>query len=435
MRILLVSPYHGGSHAAWARSLQRHSRHEIELLTLPDRFWKWRMHGGAVTLARRWLRDGPAADAILATDMLDLTTFLALTRPATDGVPAVLYMHENQLTYPLPAAGEGGPMRRQGGERDHHYAFVNFASMLAAERVVFNSRFHHDAWFEELPCFLRHFPEHNELGAVEALRARSSVLPVGIEAGALRRTEPTAARVSAPGPQPAGKSQPSGLGTERSPKREDLHSTAAASRDPASAGSGTAGAPLVLWNQRWEYDKNPAQLLRALRDVADRGVAFRLAICGRPYGESPPELAAIREAFADRLVHFGFAEDDAYRRLLGEASIVVSTAVHEFFGIAVLEAMAAGAFAILPDRLSYPELLDGPEVGEATRERCLYDSHEGLVDRLAWGVQSPGEATRMGAELARNARRFDWTQVAPAYDALFERVRRETARGDRPREQ
>jgi glycosyltransferase involved in cell wall biosynthesis len=426
MRVLLVSPYHGGSHAAWALGLRRHSRHEIELLTLPDRFWKWRMHGGAVTLARRWLRDGTAVDAILATDMLDLTTFLALTRPASGGVPAVLYMHENQLTYPLPADGETGPMRRQGGERDHHYAFVNFASMLAAERVVFNSEFHRDTWFEALPRFLRHFPEHNELGAIEALRARSSVLPVGIEAGALRRTEPTAARVSAPGPHSAGKSQPSQLGPTRAPEQEDLRSTAAASRDSADAGSGTAGAPLVLWNQRWEYDKNPAQLLRALRDVADRGIAFRLAICGRPYGESPPELATIRETFADRLAHFGFADDDEYRRLLGEAAIVVSTAVHEFFGIAVLEAMAAGAFAVLPNRLSYPELLDGPEVSDETRRSCLYDSHDGLVDRLVRGLQSPEETAQMRAELARSARRFDWRRVAPAYDELLDRLRLET---------
>ena len=125
-------------------------------------------------------------------------------------------------------------------------------------------------------------------------------------------------------------------------------------------------------------------------------------------------------------MHFGFADDDAYRRLLGQASIVVSTAAHEFFGIAVLEAMAAGAFAILPDRLSYPELLDGPEVGDETRRSCLYDSNDGLVDRLVRALQSPEETARMGAELARNARRFDWTRVVRMYDELLDRLRLET---------
>jgi hypothetical protein len=57
MKILLISPYRGGSHQAWAEGYQAHSVHEVTLLTLPDRFWKWRMHGGAVTLARRFLED------------------------------------------------------------------------------------------------------------------------------------------------------------------------------------------------------------------------------------------------------------------------------------------------------------------------------------------------------------------------------------------
>ncbi len=377
MRILLISPYHGGSHASWAQGLERHSRHTVELLTLPDRFWKWRMHGGAATLARRFLADHQRPDVILATDMLDLTTFLALTRAVTADVPAVLYMHENQLTYPLPAERDAGPMRRQGGERDHHYAFVNFSSMLAADRVAFNSAFHHDAWFEALPRFLRHFPEHNELGSVDELRSRSCVLPVGIET-------------------------------------DDLEASAATPDSPAP--------PLIIWNQRWEYDKNPAQLLRALREVADRGVAFQLAICGQAFGKSPPGFEGIEEMFGDRLIHLGFADAEHYRRLLVQATLTVSTADHEFFGVAVLEAMAGGAFAVLPERLSYPELIGGPEVSAETRERCLYRSYEELVETIVWALEDNQAATRIGKQLARNARRFDWRRVAPEYDTLFESI-------------
>jgi len=40
MKILLVSPFHGGSHQAWAEGLREHSSADIRLLTLPDRFWK-----------------------------------------------------------------------------------------------------------------------------------------------------------------------------------------------------------------------------------------------------------------------------------------------------------------------------------------------------------------------------------------------------------
>lgn len=52
MRILLIEPYYGGSHKAWADGLWHYSRHHIDLLTLPAQFWKWRMQGGAITLAR-----------------------------------------------------------------------------------------------------------------------------------------------------------------------------------------------------------------------------------------------------------------------------------------------------------------------------------------------------------------------------------------------
>ncbi|MGD2078248.1 MAG: DUF3524 domain-containing protein, partial [Chloroflexota bacterium] len=122
MRILIVSSYHGGSHRAWAEGYTRYSAHDVELLALPARFWKWRMHGGAITLARRYLESlssGRQAmpDLLLFTDMVDLTTFMALTRRENPTLPAVLYMHENQLTYPLPEQPDTGPMRRQRGER------------------------------------------------------------------------------------------------------------------------------------------------------------------------------------------------------------------------------------------------------------------------------------------------------------------------------
>ena len=120
LKIALLSPYHTGSHRAWAEGYRRHSRHDVRLFSLPGRFWKWRMHGGAVTLASAYRESGFAADLLLATDMLDLTTFLALTRDLTAGLPVALYLHENQLTYPLPADGSTGPMRRQKGERDRH---------------------------------------------------------------------------------------------------------------------------------------------------------------------------------------------------------------------------------------------------------------------------------------------------------------------------
>ena len=96
--LLITEPFLGGSHAAWANGYAQHSSHEVEIMGLKDSFWKWRMHGGAITLAKKYLQEGLKPDAIIVSDMLDLTTFLALTREQTANTPVYLYFHENQLT-------------------------------------------------------------------------------------------------------------------------------------------------------------------------------------------------------------------------------------------------------------------------------------------------------------------------------------------------
>ena len=80
MRILIVEPYLAGSHKSWAEGYRAHSRHDVEIIGLSGSSWKWRMHGGAVTLARRYLELEADPDLIIATDMLDVTTFQSLTR-------------------------------------------------------------------------------------------------------------------------------------------------------------------------------------------------------------------------------------------------------------------------------------------------------------------------------------------------------------------
>ena len=134
MRILLVEPYYTGSHASWAEGYAQHSQHQVDILSLPGRFWKWRMHGGAVTLARKFLASPLIPDLILATDMLDLTTFLALSADRTASLPTAIYFHENQLTYPWSPEDRDLILRR-----DKHYGFINYTSALAANAVLFNS--------------------------------------------------------------------------------------------------------------------------------------------------------------------------------------------------------------------------------------------------------------------------------------------------------
>lgn len=386
IRILIISPYHGGSHQAWAEGYRRFSQHDVQLLTLPARFWKWRMHGGSVTLAHKFLvkeyndqirrRSDLSGkilpDVIFATDMVDLTTFLALTRPHTSSLPVVLYMHENQLTYPLPLDAGTGPMRRQKGERDLHYAFINYASMLAADRILFNSRHHMYSLFEELFRFLKRFPDYNELNTIPALREKSAILPVGID---FQRF------------------------------------------DAVKADKEGDAWPLILWNQRWEYDKNPNMFFQALYRIAEEGIPFRLALCGQNFRQRPIEFEEASNRLANQLVFQGYANDRQYAHLLWEATVTISTAEHEFFGVSIAEAIYCRTFPVLPNRLSYPELIP-PNY----HQDCLYNTKEGLLRRIRRALTQSAEVSAITDVLAKNVCQFDWKIIAPRYDKLFSKM-------------
>lgn len=374
MEILLISPYHGGSHRAWAEGYQQHSQHTVQLLTLPAHYWKWRLEGGAITLARLFLEAPKRPNFILATSMTNLPTFLALTRTHTHHIPTALYMHENQLTYPLPQDGRTGPMRRQLGERDLHYALINYTSMLAADAIFFNSAYHQNSWFAALPAMLKHFPEYNEMQNVELLQQKSQVLPVGIDFQRLTIEH------SISNPQSPIPNLP----------------------------------PLILWNQRWEYDKNPEMFLRALYALHQEGIPFRAALCGQWFVKRPLYLDTAVEKLGARIIHLGYADETTYKNLLWQADVVVSTAYHEFFGISILEAIYCHTFPILPRRLSYPELLPEPY-----HLKCLYQNERGLLQRLRWALANVAEAREIGRVLGTAVSVYDWSSLKEQYDSLF----------------
>ena len=431
MRILLLEPYCGGSHRAWAEGYAAHSRHDVTLLTLPGRFWKWRMQGGALTLAERARALPARPDLVLASDMLNLPAFLALSRDVLAGVPAVLYCHENQLTYPCSP----------GEKRDLTYGMINWLSMLAADRVYFNSRYHLEEWFDELPRLLKHLPDYVHLHRIADVQARSGVLPVGCDLHRLDPT-PTLRRSGAPPAAErgtAGRHTP-GLEATIEPSqglpplhRLDPAPTLRRSEKPCAAEQGTAGRhtpgleatiepsqgfpPLILWNQRWEYDKDPETFFRALFTLADEGLDFRVALAGKSHRRTAPEFEMAQERLGARVVHFGYADEARYGALLRQAALVVSTAVHEFFGIAVVEAIYCGCCPVLPCRLAYPELI--PEHHHAA---CLYEDFEGLLAHLRRYLAHPDHTRALAADLRPAVARFDWSEMCPRYDEEMEKA-------------
>ena len=356
MRVYLLEPYLTGSHRSWAEGYAAHSGHEVHLVTLPGQFWKWRQTGGFVTLAGRFRRaveqHGPP-DVILATSLLDVAGFLGLTRDLTAGVPVALYLHENQITYP-----EAGRTRVE----DRH-GLLSWTSLVAADAIAFNSEFHRDALFGALPDFLGSFPDERHLHLIDSVESRSTVLPVGVDLVRLGRTTPH-------------RSEP----------------------------------PLILWNHRWDADKDPPAFFDALDALASGSAAFRVALCGERFALQSEAYRDRIESLGDRVVVDRELAASEYPGVLASADIVVSTALQEFFGISVVEAMSAAVFPILPDRLVYPE-----RIPDNLRDRCLYRTAGDLVDRLTAALAAT-DRDDVGRWLARSVERFDWSEVAPAYD-------------------
>ena len=138
--------------------------------------------------------------------------------------------------------------------------FTDITTALAAERVVFNSRTHLDRFFDALPGFLNMMPDCRPNWVAEPIRRKACVIHPGC-------------RFARTGDAPR-------------PRRE--------------------GPPLIIWNHRWEFDKNPEGFVEALDVLLDRGDDFRLALLGERYRKIPEAFSRVRERYGRRIIHDGY---------------------------------------------------------------------------------------------------------------------------------
>jgi glycosyltransferase involved in cell wall biosynthesis len=369
LRILALEPYYGGSHRAFLDGYAAHTRHRLEALTMPARKWKWRMRGAALSMHELIRERSGDFDVLLASDYVDLAALAGMTPRLLGGVPRVVYFHENQLTYPVPSEDE----------RDYQFGFTNVTTCLAADRVLFNSRHHLESFLAGAQGMLRRMPDCVPDWAPQRIRERAEVIPVGVDLETI-----------------------------------DANRGRAAPRE---------GPLTVVWNHRWEYDKGARAFFEVMMELQSEGREFALVVTGRQFRTSPLVFEEAWERLRPRMRNFGYVESrDEYCKLLLESDVVVSTASQEFFGISVVEGVYAGCLPLLPNGLSYPELI--PEAWHGT---CLYEGRDDLKARLARCMERPEEAR--AANLSAQMRRFGWGQVAPRLDSVMESVP-----GGRPRD-
>lgn len=373
MKILLIEPFYSGSHKHFADQLKKHSCHDITLLTLPGKFWKWRMYGAAATLGKQFINMDLKPDLIMATDMLDLSVFLSVVRRHLDPrVPVIGYFHENQMAYPWQPDSKD-----LQHNRDLHYGMLNYQNILAADHTLFNSAYNRNSLFDELQAFFKKMPDHRHTDMVNELRDKSSVMPLGLELNPLLVDAPKTLDEITDHPSPNA-------------------------------------APLILWNHRWEHDKNPEEFFEALETLQQQKIPFRLAVLGESYKTMPSVFKEVPEGFKDQLIWYGYGSYEDYLSLLNHTDILPVTSNHDFFGISVMEAVHCGATPLLPKRLTYPDLYklkDHPEL--------FYDTQKDLIDKLSALCSNfqPGPRDRYHHLTAQ----YDWAEMINVYDEFFEK--------------
>ncbi|MCA9321493.1 MAG: DUF3524 domain-containing protein [Planctomycetes bacterium] len=354
MRILALEPWHGGSHGRFLNGLIANVDADFRVLSLPARAWKWRMR-----LAAPWFADQIRArgwkagdfDLIFATSLFDLPTFVGMAPASFAALPRILYWHENQLAYPV----------REDHERDRHFGVTNLLSALAADLNLFNSNYNLESLVGGAAEFLSKAPDSTLSPVGPRIAAKSAVLPVPIDDDAF---------------------------------------DALAKRPP--------GPPIVVWNHRWEHDKGPDAFFEAVLALADEELPFRITVLGQRFRNAPSIFSRAEAQLGDRIEHWGPLPDrSGYLRCLGRASVVVSTARHEFQGLAMLEATAAGARPLAPRRLAYPEFLP---------DDCLYDDAE-FTARLRDALNRPWTRHDLALEALESLR---WGQLGPRFRASLE---------------
>jgi glycosyltransferase involved in cell wall biosynthesis len=363
MKFLFLEPFFGGSHKDFAQGLAAHSRHDIELMTLPARFWKWRMRGAALHFHKH-LPSLSEYDGLITSSLMSLSDYKMLA--GADCPPALVYFHENQLTYPL-APGE---------TLDMHFGFTDITTSLAANRILFNSKTHMSLFFDSLPGFLKRMPEFRPYWVTAAIRRKADTLYPGCHFPA---------------------AIPSLV------QKKDF-------------------PPLIIWNHRWEFDKNPKDFFDALDAISRKGIDFRLALLGENFQKVPTPLLEARGHFKKQIVQYGYVPSrETYYDWLRKGNIVISTAQQENFGISIVEAVRFGSLPLLPNRLAYPEIL--PKV---FHDDFLYYNQADLVEKLAVLLTNYNQFLDKRKALMDMMGKYSWGNVIGSYDEELDKLGRRT---------
>ncbi|MCJ8347518.1 DUF3524 domain-containing protein [bacterium] len=298
MKILALEAFYTGSHKVFIDTFVKHSRHQIDLKTMAGRFFKWRTRGASYHFMGQ-VKDLESYDLIFCGSMMSVADFRAFFRPRLDQ-KIVSYFHETQFSYPL----------KEGEKFDIQYGLNDVSTAMASDYCIFNSLYHQRQFLNDVQKNLKKMPDFQPLWIVENIANKSQVIYPCSEI----------------------------IKNEDTPQVQDKLR--------------------VLYNHRWEHDKNPEEFFQCLFRLSDENYEFDLYVLGESYKNTPKIFELAKQKLHRHIRQFSYVESsDEYQKILKLCDLVVSTSIQENYGISVVEAMSNGCMALLPKRLSYPELL------------------------------------------------------------------------------
>ncbi|MGB0495746.1 MAG: tRNA-queuosine alpha-mannosyltransferase domain-containing protein [Kangiellaceae bacterium] len=312
-KILLLSGYDAPSHQYWRECLSEYlPEFNWTQIALPPRHFAWRIRGNAfnfVTKYRAILEKD--YDLLIVTSMVDLNNLRGLI-PKLSNIPTLLYFHENQFAYPRATDNEIENQNLLNAQ------ITSMFSCYGANKILFNSKFNLNSFFEGVLKLAKKLPDGLSTKEIEGLKDKSKVIPVPIKHVLFEHDKH--------------------LRTSPTPKQDNA-------------------AVKILWNHRWEFDKQPEVFFKAMSLLRQQNVKFELYIMGQSFREQPECFTKAKMELENQIKVMGYQPLKEYQQILKSADIVISSASHDFQGLSMLEAIYHGCVPIAPNRVAYPEYI------------------------------------------------------------------------------
>lgn len=349
-KILFIEPFYGGSHKQLIDLLLNNTSHTF--ISCTAKKWPWRARCSGL-ICSQLIPELTTEEILFCSSVLNLPELLGL-RPDLNRLKKIVYFHENQFIFPI----------RQIKGRDIQFAYNQITTCLAADQVIFNSNFNKDSFLGNLKKIIKMLPDYRPKNLLDKISPKCMVLyfPVSF-------------------PE---------LPSEKQLDENELH---------------------IVWPHRWEFDKDPELFLETLMELKKDKYSFKVHILGENFEDVSATFGIAKEILKANILTFGFVQSKKeYYDILNSSHVAISTAIHEFFGVSMMESYYCGCFPLVPNDLVYPEIYP---------KECLYKDPADLLKKLRKYCKNPKDAIKARSKLKIDVQQYSGDTLLPEYLKLL----------------